>query len=263
VAAPSAAASVAPLGKMAHCPSAVEGATTAIADVEGAVQLTVTVPGDAAVADVRARARFLSDAARSTTSTVKHTGRGEGGGIFGRCPVVMRETQVDVTDVPGGAQILVRPKDAAQLDWLRRETRERNEEDVVAPASKGAGNGKMSHCPSAVDGSSTAIKDGSGKGAFDVVVTATSEPAIKEIRVRARHLVEASKLDAGEVAHTGDGTGGGGVGRCPVVMKDTVVTAKDIDGGAVLTVAPTRPETLAVVRHEAQDRVEKFGVVTK
>jgi hypothetical protein len=255
------AASVAPLGKMAHCPSAVDAATTAIADVDGGVQVTVTAKGDLAVGDVRARARFLADAAKSTTSTVKHTGKGEGSGIFGRCPVVMRETMVDVSDVEGGSTIVVRPKDAAQLDWLRRETRERAAEDEAAPASKGAGGGKMSHCPSAVDGSSTVIRD--GKGSFDVIVTAPSDPAVKQIRERARHLVEAAKLDPVQVAHTGDGTGGGGVGRCPVVMKDTVVTEKDIDGGAQLTVAPTKPENLAAIRHEAQDRVEKFGAVTK
>jgi hypothetical protein len=156
---------------------------------------------------------------------------------------------------------VVRPKEIAQLDWLRRETRERYVDDQAAPPSQGAGTGKMSNCPSAVEGASTVIRD--GNGSFDVVVTAPSDSAVHQIRDRARHLAEAARAAPVAVAHTGGGTGGGAVGRCPVVMKDTAITAREIDGGVELTVAPTKPEELLAIRREAHERVEKFGAITR
>ncbi len=257
---PAPSATVAASGKMAHCPSAVERTTTRIRDVDGGVEVTVTAGADDAVPELRARAKFLADAASTPSTTVKHNGQGEGGGIFGRCPIVMRDTSVAVADVDKGSRITVTPKDPAQVDWLRRETRQRSSE-LGAPGSAGAGVNKMAHCPSAVEGATTQIKD--GKGAFDVIVTAKTGDAVSEIRSRARHLVDAAKNDAATLAHTGDGTGGGGQGRCPVVMEDTAVTQKDIDGGVDLTVKPAKATDLASIRQEAQDRAAKFAPTTK
>ncbi|HZF55177.1 MAG TPA: hypothetical protein VE093_41280 [Polyangiaceae bacterium] len=112
---------------MRHCPSSVEGASTALKDVEGGVEVTVTAKGEDAAKEIRARAQFLASKARDTDpSKSEHTGTGQGGGALGRCPVVMKETLVEVADVEGGSRITVKPRSAAELDWLRREARERN-----------------------------------------------------------------------------------------------------------------------------------------
>jgi hypothetical protein len=250
------AASVAPSGKMAHCPSTVEGAKTLIKDVEGGVEVTVTGAGNDAVSEIRARSKFLADAAKTTTKTVKHTGRGEGGGVFGRCPVVMRNTTVDIGDVESGTKILVKPESTEELDWLRRETRERNDE-LGAKGSEGAGVGKMAHCPNAVEGATSVIK--ARKDGIDVIVTAKDDAQVKEIRDRAKHLVEAAAKEAVDVKHTGEGTGGGGLGRCPVIMDDTIVTATDVPGGSDLFVKPKNAGDLDKVKNEAEDRVAKFA----
>jgi hypothetical protein len=117
--------------KLAHCPSAVDGTTTTIVDVPGGVELTVTGTSDDTAKDVRSRAHALVDAVKNEPATIKHNGKGEGGGTYGRCPVVMRDTTVDVADVDKGVKLTVVAKDAAQLDWLRRESRERYDIDIA------------------------------------------------------------------------------------------------------------------------------------
>lgn len=120
------------------------------------------------------------------------------------------------------------------------------------PVNEGKGN--MMHCPSAVPGAKTAsadIKDG-----VELTVTADSETAVTEIRNRAKHLVEAAKMDPESVRHTGDGHGGGGVGQCPVVLKDTLVTADaSVKGGVRITVRPIKPVDLEWLRKEVKARL--------
>ncbi len=253
---PSSSSALTVMGKMAHCPSTVDAAKTIINDVEGGVELVVTGPNADATQQIRERAKFLSEASKATSTAVKHTGHGEGGGVFGRCPVVMRNTTVDAVDIDSGSKLTVKPETAAELDWLRRETRERYA-DLSAPGAAGAGAGKMSNCPSAVPGSITLIKD-THEG-FDVVVTAKDEAASAEIRKRAKHLVDVAKVEAVTIQHTGGGTGGGGLGRCPVVLEDTLLAEKDIPGGAAVSVKAQKPEDLGAIRREAQDRVVKFA----
>jgi hypothetical protein len=122
---PSAAVSAAPTGKMANCPTLVEGGATVIKDVEGGVELTIAAKDEAATKEIRARARHLAEVSREESPSTRHNGSGRGGGQLGRCPVVARNTVVTADDVEGGARVTVKPKDPAELDWLRREARER------------------------------------------------------------------------------------------------------------------------------------------
>ncbi|MBK8252817.1 MAG: hypothetical protein IPK82_09130 [Polyangiaceae bacterium] len=243
-------------GMMARCPTAVDGATTDIQDVEGGVVVTVTAKDESKVKDIRERAKFQADASKNEAAGGKHDGSGGGGGAFGRCPVVNRNTSIEVADVDGGSKITVKAKDAAQVDWLRRESRERLQE-MGQPGAKEAGQGKMAHCPSSVDGAVTAVK--AAKDAVIVTVTAKDEAKTKEIRERGKFLVEASKKDPNDVVHKGDGSGGGGFGRCPVVLKDTTVESKEVEGGAEFTVKPKKPEDLAKLEKEANERAEKLA----
>lgn len=254
--APAPSASVAPSGKMSHCPNAVTGAATVIKDVEGGVELTVTSKDAAAVADIRARAKVLADAARTPALQSKHTGAGGGGGTFGRCPVVMKDTSVDIADVPDGSKITVKAKTADTVDWLRRESRER-QTDIVPASTEGAGERKMAHCPSAVEGAATVVKD--NKDGVTVTVTGKGDAIEKEIRARAKFLLEAASHDGGAIVHSGSGTGGGGLGRCPIVVKDTTVGSKDVPGGAEFTVKAKKAADVGKLQKEARDRATNFA----
>ena len=255
-------ASVAPSGKMAHCPDAVQGAKTAIADVPGGVQLTITATDTAAVSDIRARTQALLDAQKNQTTAVHHTGTGEGGGLLGRCPIVLKDTAVAAANVDQGSKVTVTAKDPSELDWLRRETRDR-QEDLEAAGSP-AGAGKMSHCPSAVDGAMTTLKN-TPTGVL-VTVTAKDDTAVKAIRDRSKHLAEIadSMADAGADAsaamasHTGEGGGGGGIGRCPIVVRDTSVKVKDVPGGSQADVKAKSAAGVPALQKEATERAAKF-----
>lgn len=250
--------SVAPSGKMAHCPDAVTGAQTSIIDVPGGVVLTVTGSDAAAASEIRARTNALLEAQKNQGATVHHTGTGEGGGLLGRCPVVLKDTTVVAADVDKGSKITVTSKSADEVDWLRRETRDRQLE--LQEASSPAGAGKMSHCPSAAEGATTTIKNTADGVAL--VVTSSVGDVTNDIRRRAKHLAEIAAEDAGAgvtmPSHTGTGGGGGNVGRCPVVLKDTSVKVKDVPGGTEIDVKAKSAGDVPKLQAETQERAAKF-----
>jgi hypothetical protein len=97
-----------------------------------------------------------------------------------------------------------------------------------APASRVGRNLWVSKCPNWVHGARTRIEDTSD--GMRVFITADAEPAVVEIRSRARYLAEGKSM------------GGDGTGRCPV-PRDAVKEVVDIEHGARLTVraAPGTP----------------------
>jgi TusA-related sulfurtransferase len=255
--APAPSASVASSGKMAHCPDAITGAKTAIRDVDGGVELTVTAADPSAQADVKARIQALLDAQKNQNPNVRHSGNGEGGGLLGRCPVVLKDTMVTAAPVASGSVITVLSKQPNEVDWLRRETRDR-EEDLEAAGSP-AGAGKMQHCPSAIFGTTTTLKN-TPTGVSVTVVAATDAGAdiVKSIRERAMHLVDVAGDAGPEPAHTGEGGGHGSIGRCPIVVTNTALTEKDVPGGAQIDVKAKVAADVAKLQAEAKERAAKF-----
>jgi hypothetical protein len=134
--------------KMANCPSAVEGATTAVEDGEGVVIVTVTSDDEAKMAEIRKRATTLAGLNSADSTEVKHSGQRTGGGGLGRCPVVLDNVEVTAEDVDKGTKITLKPKDAAKLADLSKAAKER------AEALKAGGH---------VHGSGTGGGDGSGR----------------------------------------------------------------------------------------------------
>ncbi|MGO8996443.1 MAG: hypothetical protein ACLQVI_24270 [Polyangiaceae bacterium] len=121
----------------------------------------------------------------------------------------------------------------------------------------GSGAGKMVQCPNAVRGAKTAISDSSS--AIAITVTANDDDAVKEIRDRAEQIaLAAAKTQSGEVKHDGSGNGGGGFGGCPIVLKDTSISEKDMPGGALFTVTPKNAKDLPALKQEVRDRSAKF-----
>jgi hypothetical protein len=119
-------------------------------------------------------------------------------------------------------------------------------------AAPTVGGGHMQHCPTAVAGAKTEIKD--GKDAVEITVTSSDAAKTEEIRKRAKHMVEAAKAEPTSVVHDGEGHGGGGLGVCEVVLKDTSVSAVDVDGGSKITVKPTKAVDLEWLKKETRTR---------
>jgi hypothetical protein len=166
----------------------------------------------------------------------------------------MRNTKLVTAEIPNGAKVTVSPKDKGELDWLRRETKERDKE-AKSTGAEGAGIQRMAHCPSAIEGAKTTVKD-SKDGA---IVTVTGSPdKVDEIRSRARHAADVVKKgDAGRLEHTGGGTGGGGLGRCPIIIDgETTVDVKEIEGG--VSVEMKTKKDVAAVQKEVKLRAANF-----
>ena len=78
---------------MANCPNIVEGAATAIKEVEGGVELTITAKDEAATKDIRGKSKRLAGMSKEEVPSVKHDGSHHGGGQLGRCPVARDRTE--------------------------------------------------------------------------------------------------------------------------------------------------------------------------
>ncbi|MDB4966989.1 MAG: hypothetical protein JWN44_2678 [Myxococcales bacterium] len=119
-------------------------------------------------------------------------------------------------------------------------------------AAATVGGGHMQHCPSSVAGAKTEIKD--SKDGIEITVTSTDAAKTEDIRKRAKHMVDSAKSDPTAVVHNGEGHGGGGLGLCEVVLKDTTVTSEDVDGGSKITVKPTKAVDLEWLKKETRSR---------
>lgn len=241
---------------MANCPTAAPGATVALKDVEGGIEVSITGKDEASGKDIKARMAKLVEADKNEAEAgVKHDHSGGGGGLYGRCTIVMRNTKLETADIANGVKATVKAKDKSEVDWLRRETRDRDKESK-APGADMAGSHRMAHCPSAVPGAKTAVKD--TKEGVVVTVTGTGD-GVREIRDRAKHAANVAKLpEPPKPEHTSEGKGGGGLGRCPVVVEgDTTVDVKDIEGGAEITVKAKKD--VAALQKEAKARAANFG----
>ena len=241
---------------MANCPTAAPGATVILKDIEGGIEISITAKDDAAKKEIRDRiAKLVESDKHEVEAGVKHDHGGSGGGVYGRCTIVMRNTTLTTADLPDGVKATVKAKDKTEVDWLRRETRERDKETKM-PAAEGAGTHRMAHCPSAVPGAKTVVKD--SKEGVIVTVTGTGD-AVKDIRDRAKHTADISKLpEPPKIEHNSEGMGGGNVGRCPVIVEgDTTVEAKDIENGSELTVKAKKD--VPALQKEAHLRAGNFG----
>jgi hypothetical protein len=243
-------------GHMANCPSAAPGATVALKDVEGGIEVSITGKDEAAAKEIKARMAKLVEADKNEADAgVKHDHSGSGHGTYGRCTIVMRNTKLTTGDIPNGVKATVLASNKTEVDWVRRETRDRDKESKL-PGAEGKGAHKMAHCPSAVEGAKTVVKD--SKEGVVVTVTGTGD-MVKDIRDRAKHTAEIAKLaEPPKVEHNSEGKGGGGLGRCPIVVEgDTTVEVKDIDNGSEITVKAKKD--VPALQKEAKARAANFG----
>jgi len=101
-------------GALATCPCFVEAATTEVTEIPGGLSVTVKADRPGAVQEIRDRARLLAQVAADSRYSAPEV-----------CPVVAHQTTVLPQEVAGGIAILVFPREAQQLEWVRQETNER------------------------------------------------------------------------------------------------------------------------------------------
>lgn len=125
--------------------------------------------------------------------------------------------------------------------------------EPAAPASDDEMLNNMKNCPNAVAGAETKVE--SDAKTVTVSVTAKDPVAVRDIQARAHQLLEGAVPPAAEVKHTGARTGGGALGKCPVVVPGTTPKVEDVEGGVKITLTPVAPQTADAVAPMVKDRV--------
>ncbi|MDF2697858.1 MAG: hypothetical protein K0S65_6241, partial [Labilithrix sp.] len=159
-------------------------------------------------------------------------------GQFGRCPVVMRNTKLDVRDIPGGAAVAMKPSQPRELAWLRREVEARSAQ-LATP--KLFGPGLMKSCPSAVTNAETTVTN-TARG-VEIKVTEGTPAGQRAIRERAKELQ----------AH-----GQARDERCPSSIADATVSVAEVPSGVVITMKPKRGEDVGSLQTTVHDRARLY-----
>ena len=126
----------------------------------------------------------------------------------------------------------------------------------AAPLAADSMANKAGWCPSTVAGATTVIdKDASKDGKVVVAITSKEEGAVATIRARAKHLVDVQKAPGTTIQHTGEGTGGGDQGVCPVIARNNTVASEDVEGGVKITMTPAAADQGAALLAEVEKRI--------
>jgi hypothetical protein len=111
----------------------------------------------------------------------------------------------------------------------------------------------MKNCPNAVAGAETKVEV--DKTALNVTITGKDDAATAEIRARSHKLLHGARPAGPEVKHTGEGTGGGALGKCPAMIPGATATVADVDGGVKISYAADAAK-LADMKKQVEDRVQ-------
>jgi hypothetical protein len=118
----------------------------------------------------------------------------------------------------------------------------------------------MKNCPNAVAGADTKVV--STKKAVTVTVTAKDPAATKEIQTRAHALLDAAAPASDEIKHTGTRTGGGALGKCPVVLPGTTAKVDDVKGGVKITLTAVEPQKVEDVGPMVNERLTAMNAMS-
>jgi len=135
--------------------------------------------------------------------------------------------------------------------------------DASANAAEPMAN-ETGNCPSTIVGAETVVDEkASVDGKVVLAITSKEASVVPTIRARTKHLVDVQGAPDTTIKHTGEGTGGGKGGLCPVFASEgTKISSEDIDGGVKVTLVagePTQPSLLA----EVKARVDKAKTWTQ
>ncbi len=138
--------------------------------------------------------------------------------------------------------------------WTLRSHRERPATVTAASEDPDYLRNKMRYCPVTLAGVTTDVEDIAGGIGF--TLHASSPEVSAEVQNRARELAAFSTGNGFETH--GDGHGGGFMRHCPVVTRDTRISAEAIADGVRLAVTPIDAAHLAEVRAETRERMTKL-----
>jgi hypothetical protein len=110
------------------CPAHVVGAKVVLTDIPGGIKVSVTSKEDFDVKRIRTYAAYMVAASNANA--------GEDALIFPKrtgqrsqfCPIVLADTIITSTDVPGGAELSVKPKDPSKVADLRAKSRKKEKD---------------------------------------------------------------------------------------------------------------------------------------
>ena len=112
---------------------------------------------------------------------------------------------------------------------------------------------RMPRCPNVVPGATTVVTE--VPDGIELRVTAGGDGQ-NEIRRRASAMAAAADETRGK--HQATGGMHAQFGRCPVVMRNTKVTTREIPGGVAVVVKPSAPSELGWLRREVQVRAAQL-----
>jgi hypothetical protein len=92
----------------------------------------------------------------------------------------------------------------------------------------------------------------------EVSIVGTGEGAEAKIRDLAGEQAEV-EVDLDKPTHTGEGTGGGVVGHCPIVHLGTNITLLNVPGGVKVVMKPKVADKLADLKKTVHDRVDALN----
>ena len=112
---------------MSHCPSAVDGATTHVDNIDGGVVVTVRAPVDPiAQQDIRRRVQYQLEIVDDyQRGAIEHTGLGTGSGRYGFCPGMLERTSIHVEWTSDGAKMTILADRREDVQRLQTTTRRR------------------------------------------------------------------------------------------------------------------------------------------
>ena len=111
--------------KLRHCPLTVDGASVDVRDVDGGIEFLIRADTEIERRELIRRARHLEafTQSRGKGTGVPH-GMGQGGGWMRDCPVVTKDTLVEVAELAGGTRVTVLAT-GGTVEELRTESRRR------------------------------------------------------------------------------------------------------------------------------------------
>ncbi|MCC6999751.1 MAG: hypothetical protein IT370_34430 [Deltaproteobacteria bacterium] len=116
---------------------------------------------------------------------------------------------------------------------------------------------KMKNCPNAAAGATTTVED--VEGGVKLVIVGADPAAVTEIKARTKTVIAAFKPENTEVKHTGEGTGLGAGGKCPLVLVDATAEVKESDKGVEVTLKVADAAKLDEVRKRVKERNDAMG----
>lgn len=128
---------------MKHCPSGVEDSSTKVVMKEGAPMVLVVSEQQGSVDAIRKRGQYLAGL-KNERGDVKHLGNGQGGGLLGKCPVVVGSI-ARLEEHPQGIRVFLKDKTISSKDLFEMASTRLDalgQREPISKAQKAHGSGK-------------------------------------------------------------------------------------------------------------------------